>query len=52
MKPRKLAGWALLAIALALMVFGDFGPTTVLSSLLKSFAAMGLLGVGLVLVAM
>ena len=47
---RKLVGWALLAVALGWMIFGDFGATTVLSSLARSFAAMGLLAVGLVMV--
>ena len=51
MRPRKLAGWALLASAIALMLFGDFAAATVLSAALVNFAAMGLLAVGLVLVA-
>ncbi len=51
MKPRKLSGWALIVIAVALMLFGDFGATTKLSMILVDFSAMGLLAVGMVLTA-
>ena len=50
MNVRKVAGWVSLSTALGGMIFGDFGATTVLSSLARSFAAMGLLAIGLVMV--
>ncbi len=50
MNVRKVAGWVILSTALGGMIFGDFGATTVLSSLARSFAAMGLLAIGLVMV--
>ena len=51
MKPRKLYGWALIAAALSLRLFGDMGAETAVSMLLMNFAALGILAVGLVLVA-
>lgn len=51
MKPRKPLGWALIGVAVALMLFGDFGTVTRLSIVLVNIAAMAVLAVGLVLAA-
>ena len=51
MKPHKLIGWAVLAAALALLLLGDFGAATFLTSVLTSLAAIILLAIGMVLVA-
>ena len=51
MRPRKLIGWGLIAVALVLMVAGDFGTPTFLSALLVKLAAMTLVAVGMIMVA-